>query len=157
MRSMQSATEEIGTLGALLRAPFEAMLDHNFARLAEAGFVDLRPAHGAVLRHIAREGSRVTELAERARMTKQSMAELVEYLRRRNYVELVRDPSDGRAKLVQLTRRGWHVHNTLARASHDFERECARGIGTDNWNQLRALLEQFATWKSARPSGGKAT
>ncbi len=146
MPSRPSVTEELHTLGALLRAPFDAMLAYNFGRLAEAGFADVRPAHGAVLRHIARDGSRLTELAERAHMTKQSMAELVAYLRRRGYVELRPDPGDRRAKLVTLTERGWQVHAALVRHSRDFERECARALGREKWHRLRALLEEFAAW-----------
>ena len=144
-----SATEELQTLGALLRTPFEAMLDYNYAALAKAGFDDLRPAHGAVLRHMSRDGLRVTELAALARMTKQSMAELVEYLRKRGYVELMPDPADGRAKLVTLTDRGWKVHGMLVKISRAFERECARDLGEERWRQLRGLLEEFATWARA--------
>jgi DNA-binding MarR family transcriptional regulator len=150
MSSRPSATEELHTLGVLLRAPFEAMLDFNYDRLAKAGFAEIRPAHGAVLRHVARDGSRITELAERARMAKQSMAELVEYLRVRGYVGLVADPSDGRAKLVRLTARGWTVHRTLTRLSGEFERECARSLGEEKWRQLRGLLEEFAASGLAR-------
>jgi DNA-binding MarR family transcriptional regulator len=141
-----SATEELRTLGALLRAPFAALLDYVFDRLREAGFDDVRPAHGAVLRNIAREGTRITELAERARMTKQSMAELIEYLRKRGYLEFAPDPSDGRAKLARLTARGWTVHNALVRSSREFERICARGLGEAKWRELRSLLEEFAAW-----------
>lgn len=146
MYSNPSATEELRTLGALLRVPFEALLDHVFDKLGEAGFDDVRPAHGAVLRNIARDGSRITELAERARMTKQSMAELVEYLRKRGYIELVSDQSDGRAKLARLTARGWKVHGTLVRSSREFEMECARSLGEEKWRRLRALLEELAAW-----------
>ena len=146
MGSSLSATEELRTLGALLRVPFQALLDHVFGKLGEAGFDDVRPAHGAVLRNIARDGSRITELAERARMTKQSMAELVEYLRKRGYIELVSDESDGRAKLVRLTARGWKVHGTLVRSSREFETECARSLGVEKWRRLRALLEELAAW-----------
>jgi hypothetical protein len=60
--------------------------------MVAAGFEDVRPAHYAVLRHLRPEGSRVTELAEEARMTKQSMGELVVYLERRGYVERLPDP-----------------------------------------------------------------
>jgi DNA-binding MarR family transcriptional regulator len=146
MPSRPSATEELHTLGALLRAPFEAVLDYIFDRLGKAGFDDVRPAHGAVLRHIARDGSRITELAERARMTKQSMAELVQYLRERRYVDLVPDASDGRAKVVRLTERGWKLHGIMVKNSRAFERECARGLGEDKWRQFRAVLEEFAAW-----------
>lgn len=42
----------------------------------------------------------MAELAEEARMTKQSMGELVAYLERRGYVERLPDPRDGRARIV---------------------------------------------------------
>ena len=133
----------------------QTTLDHHFDKLAQAGFDDVRIAHGAVLRYIARDGSRITELADRARMTKQSMAELVEYLRARGYVELVPDPSDGRAKLVRLTPRGWKVHATLVASSGVFERKCAQALGEQKWRQLRSLLEEFAAWaRTSTPQRG---
>lgn len=142
MATRKSITEEVQTLGALLRAPFEAMLQYNYTGLANEGFGDIRLAHGAVFRNISREGSRLTELAERARMTKQSMAELVDYLRKRGYVELSPDPNDGRAKLVRLTDRGASVVEALIRISRRYERGCARAIGEDKWLQFRRLLAE---------------
>jgi DNA-binding MarR family transcriptional regulator len=146
--AQRSVTEELGTLGALLRAPFEAMLAHNYAKLAEEGFDDLRPAHGAVLRHMTEEGCRVTELADKAGMTKQSMAELVEYLRERGYVRVSSDRTDRRAKVVMLTRRGWQVHSALVRISRGFEKECARALGDVQWTQFRRGLEELAAWSA---------
>jgi DNA-binding MarR family transcriptional regulator len=154
MRSGQSVTEELHTLGALLRTPLDALLDHVFAELAQAGFPEVRRAHGAVFRHISRDGTRITVLAERAHMTKQSMAELVEYLRKRGYLELVADPTDGRAKLAKLSARGWKVHDALVRISQGFERQCARGLGEEKWRQLRSLLREFAAWSEQRGRAG---
>lgn len=150
MASHHSKTKELRTLGAILRVPFEALIDYNYRRLAEAGFDDVRPAHGAVLRHIARDGSRVTDLAQRAHMTKQSMAELVAWLQQRGYAEMTPDPQDGRAKLVRLTDRGWQVHATLVNASKAFEKEYAQSVGAAEWKRLRSLLERFAAWADER-------
>src|SRR5436305_12397169 len=75
--------------------------------LAEAGFDDIRPAHTAVFQHIEAAGSRLTDLAERAQIAKQSMGYLVDYLERRGYLERRPDPSDRRAAIVCLTDRGW--------------------------------------------------
>jgi DNA-binding MarR family transcriptional regulator len=146
MTPRQSATEELHTLGALLRTPFEAQLDYMYAKLARSGYEDVRPAHGAVFRNVSRDGSRITLLAERARMTKQSMAELVEYLCRRGYAELAADPDDGRAKLVRLTAKGWKLHATLVKISRDYEEEAARSLGREKWRRFRDLLEEFADW-----------
>jgi DNA-binding MarR family transcriptional regulator len=152
MNRARSVTEELHTLGALLRMSLDGLHDHVFGELARAGFREVRLAHGAVFRHVSREGSRVTTLAERARMTKQSMAELVEYLRKRGYVELVADPTDGRAKLVKLTARGWKVHDALVRLSSAFEKECARSLGEDRWAEFRERLQALAAW-SQRHTG----
>ncbi len=149
MNRNQSLTEEFHTLGALLRTVLDALHDHVFSELAKAGYDEVRLAHGAVFRHLSREGSRVTTLAERARMTKQSMAELVEYLRTRGYVELAADPTDGRAKLVKLTSRGWKVHDALVRLSTAFEKEATRTLGEDKWRQFRQVLAETAAWSQA--------
>ena len=45
-----------------------------------------------------------------------------------------------------LTARGWKVHGTLVRVRREFEKECARSLGGDEWRQLRALLEEFVAW-----------
>jgi len=149
-----SETQKLRTLGALLTAPSEALLDHVYAKLGKAGFDDVRPAHSAVLRNISRKGSRITELAERARITKQSMAELVDYLRERGYLELAPDPADGRAKLVRLTAQGWRLHDALVRNSREFEKVCAHAMGEEKWRQFRALLEELAAWAHSRPKIG---
>ncbi|SMF56996.1 Winged helix DNA-binding domain-containing protein [Tistlia consotensis] len=109
-----------------------------------------------MLRHIARDGSRVTELAERARMTKQSMAQLVDALRERGYAELAPDPSDGRAKLVRLTERGWQLHDALVAISREFEADRAREMGEETWRRLRGLLEELTQLlgrERGRPAG----
>lgn len=74
--------------------------------LRSAGYGDVRPAHYAVFRYLKSGGSRVTELAEQAGMTQQSMGELVAYLERCGYVERRPDPRDRRARIVVPTEAG---------------------------------------------------
>ncbi len=69
--------------------------------LARAGFADIRQTHGAVFQHVGIGGSQGRQMAKRAHMTKQSMAELVLYLEARGYVERVPDPADRRARVVR--------------------------------------------------------
>lgn len=61
--------------------------EHLLERLNRAGYEDLRPAHLMVFQHIDPVGSRVTDLAAKAQMTKPSMAYLLKELERRGYVE----------------------------------------------------------------------
>ena len=94
-------------IGILLRGPYQAIVRRIADELAEAGFDDIRPAHTAVFQHIKADGSRLSELAQRAQLTKQSMGYLVDYLEERGYVERRPDPTDRRASLILLTERGW--------------------------------------------------
>jgi hypothetical protein len=69
-----------------LREPFQAMTDVLLARLAERGHEAVRQPHAAVFELLDDDGTRVSVLAERARMTKQSRAELVAQLGAHGYV-----------------------------------------------------------------------
>lgn len=103
------------------------------ADLAERGYPDLRPGHAAVFLEIdRRSGSRITELAEASRLTKQGMMALVDDLEARGYVRRVPDPSDARAKLVRLTARG-----RVAAA------ECRRGVQALDQRTRRRLGESY--------------
>ena len=137
-----SATER--TLGYLLRLPYERLSECVYGTLAAQGFPDIRPAHSAVFRHIAGSGSRVSDLAERAGLTKQSMAYLVEALAAAGYVAVAPDPADGRAKLVRLTRRGRMVSETLVRLSREIEKNFAARLAPGRMEVLRGLLGELA-------------
>ena len=135
-----SSRHERPNLGILLRDPFQEVVRRVSVGLAEAGFDDLRPAHTAVFQHIEAGGSRLTELAERAQITKQSMGYLIDYLEQRGYLERRRDPSDRRAALISLTDRGWEQVRAALRIIATVEDEWSRGLGQPRMEQLRELL-----------------
>jgi DNA-binding MarR family transcriptional regulator len=131
-------------LGGLLRLAEEETRRRVYARMAEAGFPDIRPAHSSLLRNLAAEGSRVSELAERAQMTKQSMGYLADSLAAAGYVTLEPDLSDRRAKLARLTEKGRSASDTMVRLSAETEREFGALIGRADMLQLRRLLVRLA-------------
>ena len=107
---MDQRPAERRRIGELLRNPNAERMRYVERGFAAAGHPDLRPTHFPILEYIDHErGSRITYLAEHANIAIQAMGELVTYLAERGYVERVPDPSDGRAKLVRLTARGWEV------------------------------------------------
>jgi DNA-binding MarR family transcriptional regulator len=110
-----------------------------------AGYDDFSPAMARIGSQIAEDGSRVTELAERARITKQSASVLVEQLERAGYVERVPDPADARAKRVVLAARGRAVQQVARREERVIEREWARHLGRDRMRQLREALADLRT------------
>ena len=79
-------------LAVLMREVFIALNDLVFVRLAERGYHDIRPAHGAVFQYLDDDGTTVAVLAERAQMTKQAMTELVRHLETHGFVTRVADP-----------------------------------------------------------------
>jgi DNA-binding MarR family transcriptional regulator len=135
-------TEAGRTLGALLRLPYAALVDRVYGSLAGRGFPEIRVAHGAVLRHIRPAGSRLTELAERAGMAKQSMAYLVEDLAGLGFVATAPDPSDGRARLVRLTAKGRKLMATMLALSAEAEAEFIAKVGAADMRTLRRVLEK---------------
>jgi DNA-binding MarR family transcriptional regulator len=122
----------------------EALIEDMHERVAAAGYPDIRQAHGCVFRFVPAEGMRPTELAERARITKQSLGEIVADLERLGYVERVPDPTDGRAKLVRLTPEGEGAQQAALKAFADIERKWSRQLGADRVAELRRTLAEIA-------------
>jgi DNA-binding MarR family transcriptional regulator len=88
-------------------------------------------------------GTRITELAERTRMTKQAVGELVRYLAGCGYVEVAADPADRRARVVTLTDRGWSAIDTGERVIDGFDRWLSDAIGDVAVAQLRDALTRI--------------
>jgi MarR family transcriptional regulator, temperature-dependent positive regulator of motility len=114
------------------------------ARLREAGYGDVRPAHYAVFRCLGPEGSRVTELAEAAGMTQQSMGEFVAHLERLGFVERRPDPRDGRARIVVPTEAGREGIAAAAGLLAETEADLAERLGKEKLDSLVALLEDLS-------------
>src|SRR6478609_5620921 len=63
-------------------------------------------AHVHVTRHVALEGSRLTDLARSAGMTKQAMGDLVDQCEAWGIVRREPDPKDARGRIVRFTETG---------------------------------------------------
>ncbi|CCF82840.1 MarR family winged helix-turn-helix transcriptional regulator [Nitrolancea hollandica] len=136
--------EDRRMLGALLRIPFQAIVARIQEGLVMAGYTDLRPAHFVVFQHMRPEGVRLTELAEAAQITKQSMGYLVDYLEREGYTERMPDPTDGRARVIRLTERGKDVERTAREILRNIEVEWSDRLGEERMGQLRETLRDLA-------------
>jgi DNA-binding MarR family transcriptional regulator len=130
-------------VGILLRTLHQEVVERVSAGLAETEFDDIRPAHTAVFQHIEADGSRLTDLAERAQITKQSMGYLVDDLEGRGYVERRPDPTDRRAVLVCLTDRGWGQIRAALSIIAALEAEWTRTLGKERMEELRELLTEL--------------
>ena len=149
--------ERPANLVVLLREAYVLLNDVVFTRLAERGHSAVRPAHGAVFQYLDDTGTTVSVLAERARMTKQAMAELVRHLEDQGYVVRVPDPDDGRAKLVLPTDRGRDVVAVAQALVPELGERLADLLGADRVQALRADLDtiRHTDW-SLSPETGTA-
>jgi DNA-binding MarR family transcriptional regulator len=111
--------------------------------LDAAGFPDIRRSHGLVFEMLDWSGSRITDLAKRARITKQAMGELVTDLELMGYVERVPDPRDGRAKLVKRTERGQEAVTAAVAALMEMEERWAEFLGEERFAALRESLAEL--------------
>jgi DNA-binding MarR family transcriptional regulator len=125
---------------ALLYTAADALTVELSARMQQAGYADVRGAHGCVFGNIEPDGMRLTELAERAGMTKQAVGEAVTDLERLGYAERVADPSDRRAKTIRLTDRGHAAQRAGFQIIADIEDEWAERFGAERVEQMRSLL-----------------
>ena len=129
-----------------LRRPYQALLVKLHAGLVDAGYADTAPSWGHNIFFYLREGGlRLTELAERTHTTKQAMRYTVNQLEAAGYVERVPDPTDGRAKIIRLTERGWEVRRVADEIMSSIEKECARQLGEQRMRQFEGLTKEISS------------
>jgi DNA-binding MarR family transcriptional regulator len=129
----------------LLRRPYEALLMNIHAELAAAGFADSYPSWGTNIFHHLREGGlRLTELAQRTHTTKQALLYTINQLEAAGYVERVPDPTDGRAKIIRLTQRGWELRRVGDEIIASIEHECVQKLGEEKMRQFEALMKDVS-------------
>ena len=130
----------------LLRRPYEALLMRLHTELAAAGYADTYPSWGINIFHYLREGGlRLTELAERTHTTKQALRYTINQLEAAGYVERVPDPTDGRAKIIRLTERGWEGRRVGDEIIASIEQECVQELGEERMRQFEALIKEVSS------------
>jgi DNA-binding MarR family transcriptional regulator len=139
-----SDTQRPPALIALLSQVRDAVAAELYSGLAERGFAELRPAHGCVFGNIDQPGARLTELADRSGLTKQSVGEAVADLEQLGFVERVPDPEDGRAKIIRLTSHGADALATAEEIFSDIEARFAAEVGRERFDEFRETLTRLA-------------
>jgi DNA-binding MarR family transcriptional regulator len=136
------------SFGNLFRDTTLAMQQIVAEELARRGFADLRPALLAVAQHVGAGGTRVTELAARAWLTKATVVHAVDELERLGYVTREPDPTDRRAKLVMATARAREAEQVAREAIADIRAAWAQLIGPEDMDTLEARLRALraALW-----------
>jgi DNA-binding MarR family transcriptional regulator len=101
-------------------------------------------AHIHITRHLALQGSRLTELAHLAGMSKQAMGKLVDQCEAWGLVTRVGDERDARAKRVQFTSDGLAWLRAFEQAVTQAETELRMAIGAEIATVIAIGLEAYA-------------
>ncbi len=111
----------------------------NLAARAQVG-----AAHIHITRHLAVGGSRLTDLAHSAGMSKQAMGDLVDQCEAWGLVIREPDPHDKRARVVMFTASGLLWLQAFRTAVSQAEAEFRQAVGTDVATVVALGLEAYA-------------
>jgi DNA-binding MarR family transcriptional regulator len=111
--------------------------------MTQSGHPQARISHISLTRNLDLKGTRVSELARRAGMTKQAMGELVSQCAALKLVVAEKDPSDKRARIVQFTPAGLRWLDAFRHAVDQAEREMQDEVGPIAMDVLRGALALY--------------
>lgn len=125
-----------------------ALMAHNIdvplALSNLAARAQVSAAHVHITRHLAPEGSRLTDLAASAGMTKQAMGDLVDQCEAWGLVTRQSDPLDARARRIHFTATGLAWLQAFKDAVSQAEAEFRAEVGNDVAAVVMIGLEAYA-------------
>lgn len=104
----------------------------------------LSASHVHITRHLAQEGARLTELAQRAGMSKQAMGKLVEQCESWGLVTRLADERDARARRIMFTPVGLAWLQAFGQAVTQAEAELRTAVGAEVATVIAIGLEAYA-------------
>jgi DNA-binding MarR family transcriptional regulator len=131
-------------LGILLALAYQEFVRELRADMAHEGFDDLGRSDGFVFRMLGRGPLTITELAARLDISQQGAGQIVDDMTKRGYLQRRLDPSDARARLVELAPRGLAALATAHRFHQRYERQLVRAHGKAGLAVTREVLTKMA-------------
>ena len=104
----------------------------------------LTASHIHITRHLALDGSRLTDLAQRAGVSKQAMGKLVDQCEAWGLVQRQDDPQDARARRVVFTAIGLAWLRAFEEAVRQTEAELRAAVGPEVATVIALGLEAYA-------------
>ena len=119
---------------------------------AKAGFGDIRDPHMQIFGNVRMGGVRLTGLADRAQLSLAATSELVNDLEEMGYLVRRPDPADGRAKLIDLTKRGRDAMAAAGYRVADIERRWSKLVGAKDFAQMCRTMQRLLDQLDPRES-----
>ena len=139
-------------VGAMLGVVWQWVRDRLYAGVVAAGYDDLNAAHVGLWRYPGLEGLRPSQLADRRGITKQSVNDLLGHLEQQGYLLRVPDSADGRARVIQLTSKGWQLQRAIYAEAGAAQLRIAEILGPRRFAQLHSFLELLAEELTGSPT-----
>lgn len=145
-------------LGYLLAKASQRWNELLYERFVREGFPEVRPSYGSVLVPLFEEdGLRMGEIAQRARLSKQTITTMVRLCERDGLVTRRPDPHDGRAARVELTPRARAFRPAAERVLAELEAAVADLLGERRAASLRRAVRQLADLEALGEGSGDGT
>lgn len=119
-------------VGALLRMCLQQVRGRMQQAARDAGFTDLQDAHWAMITYPLLDGVRPSELARRARVSRQAANHLIAQLEALGYFERRSGDASPR-RLVFLTQRGRALCDVVFACLRDTHAEWAAEVGAERF------------------------
>jgi DNA-binding MarR family transcriptional regulator len=143
MTSSRDRVSDRLAIGQLLVRLLREFRDDLSGPRAEAGYGDVREPHFQIFGNIRMGGIRLTELADRAQLSLAAASELVNDLEQLGYLTRRPDPTDGRAKLIDLTKRGRALMADAGARVADIEWRWSELVGERNFAQMCQTMQRL--------------
>jgi DNA-binding MarR family transcriptional regulator len=131
-----------GNLGFLLAKASQHWNELLAEDFAERGFAEVRPSYGSVLLPLFEDdGLRMGQIAERARLSKQTMTTMVRLCERDGLVYRERDPDDARAFRIHLTERAKDFRPVADEILRELNAKVLATLGERQRNALTKALK----------------
>ena len=111
-------------------------------RRIEAAGIGVTPGEARTLVYVARYGEeRQNVLAERMGLEAMTLSSYLDRLERQGFVQRIPDPSDRRAKRVQLTPSAQVALETILRVGQEVRQRARGNMNEEQWHLLQEQLK----------------
>lgn len=144
---MRSRTRRVAireNIGFLLAKAAQRWNELLYERFCREHFEEVSPAYGSILIPLFEEdGLQMSELAKRARLTKQTMTTMVKLMEQRALIERRRDPNDARAFRIYLTKRSRQFKSVAEGVLKEMDGLVKSHLSKEDVSSLMRSLQQL--------------
>ncbi|WP_459470551.1 MarR family winged helix-turn-helix transcriptional regulator [Aquirufa beregesia] len=132
-------------LSRLLVKSYRIVQSMNGSYLRSLGYENFKIGHIIVLMNLTEQGVTTTDLAKKAKVSKQAMSKLVNELIQKGYLISKSHPQDLRSSLLFCTEKGNQFLEDLMKSRAHLEQKFAEIVGQERLAELNQLLIEIVS------------